>query len=451
MTQNVLEEVSACFTAPAVSQASAAVGESETGVRKALPKVVPLVLSSLIKLTEQIGGSEVVWTMAHHAHHDEQPNESVAASAAVGKGAARHGRELMKSLLADTYSNRVETVASTSGIKPTAVEDLLGIVAPVMLGVLDRHVTEEHLDSEGLSRWLQTQRSSVSGLLLEDAAAEATARNRAVAPPTPEALPPSTSKAAFWRSAEAESGGPVWGGPQRWAWPAAVVVCAVIIGFLLGQNRGRVAQPDLTTRASLAALPTAPAASRSVPAAAADGTGAATEAAATGRYDAESGNYIYDTGRPVRLTLVDGSTLTVGANSTENRLYHFLADANEQVDPVNRTKGWINFDRVYFDARKATLTDESMAQLRNVASILKSFPASRIKIGGYTDSTGYFKDNLRLSEQRAIAAMGALVDMGISAERIEAKGYGQKHGVASNETPVGRALNRRISVRVTQK
>ncbi|GAA4371604.1 OmpA family protein [Hymenobacter koreensis] len=447
MTQNVLEEVSACFTAPAVSQASAAVGESEAGVRKALPKVVPLVLSSLIKLTEQIGGPEVVWTMAHHAHdYDDAPNASVAPTAAVGKGAARRGRELMKSLLADTYSGRVETVASASGIRPAAVEDLLGIVAPVMLDVLDRHVAQDNLDSAALSRWLQTQRSSVSGIFAEEAAQPSKSPVVTVpaTAPTPEAPVHNSFSSPERIAAGAQGSAP------RWLWPALLVLAAIAAGFWLGQSRSPQPQPAVAPGLALAGTAAAESAPMRVLPAPAPRK-AASPTTAPGRYDAASENYIYDTGKPVRLTLIDGSTQTVGVNSTENKLYHFLADASEQVDPVNRTKGWINFDRVYFDAKKATLTDESMGQLRNVASILKSFPDAHVKIGGYTDSTGNFMANLKLSEQRATAAMAALVDMGISASRIEMKGYGMKHAVASNETPVGRALNRRISVRVTKK
>ncbi|RAK62190.1 OmpA family protein [Hymenobacter edaphi] len=434
MAQNVLEEVSACFTAPAVSQASVVVGESEAGVRKALPKVVPLVLSSLIKLSEQVGGIDVVWLMARDAH--EAGTRADVLAAQVPKG-----QELMRALLTDHYSGRIASVATESGIRTEAVEGLLGLAAPVMLGVLGEHAATDHLDAPALGRWLQSQRSSVTGLLLADAATKA--RNGHGAEPAVGAYP----HAAPLPAPDAATR------PDRllrqWLLPALVVIGAIIVGYWLGRTPRPAPGPGaaaLTTAGLTPATPAAPS-GRDV-ATAAD---AAPVTAISGRYDAGTENYIYDTGRPVRLALIDGTMLTVGANSTENKLYTFLADATQQVDPVNRTKGWINFDRVYFDARKATLTDESTAQLQNVASILKSFPTAHVKIGGYTDSTGYFKDNLRLSEQRATAALAALVDMGVAAGRVEAKGYGQKHNVASNETPVGRALNRRISVRVTQK
>ncbi|OON66837.1 OmpA family protein [Hymenobacter sp. CRA2] len=434
MAQNVLEEVSACFTAPAVSQTSAAVGESEAGVRKALPKVVPLVLSSLIKLSEQVGGPDVVWTMARDAHEAGTRADVLAAR-------TPQGQELVKALLAAHYNGRVNTVAEESGIRPEAVERLLSIAAPVMLGVLGNHAASDHLNATELGRWLQSQRSSVTGLMLPDT-------HPTPGHPVPAEAPPHTGPATHVHP-EATEPRPAANRAQQWLIPALVILGAIIVGFLLGRKPER--EVTVVPVQTLAPVSTAAA---NVPATAASSTAETSALPVTtvsGRYDAATENYIYDTGRPVRLTLADGSTQTVGVNSTENRLYTFLADPAMVVDPVNRTKGWINFDRVYFDTKKATLTDESMAQLRNVATILQSFPNAHVKIGGYTDTTGYFKDNLRLSEQRANEAMAALVGMGIAADRIEAKGYGQKYGVASNETPVGRALNRRISVRVTQK
>lgn len=170
-----------------------------------------------------------------------------------------------------------------------------------------------------------------------------------------------------------------------------------------------------------------------------------------GRYDRATDTYIYNTGRLTKLKLADGSTLTVGENSMEKQLYRFLADPTMQVDSINRTKGWINCDRVYFESSQAILTKGSSEQLRNIAGILRGFPAARVKFGGYTDSTGSSLKNFQLSESRAKAAMLALGGVGINLGRIEAKGYGGKFFLTTNATPEGRAINRRVSIRVLKK
>lgn len=171
-----------------------------------------------------------------------------------------------------------------------------------------------------------------------------------------------------------------------------------------------------------------------------------------GHYDAKSGNYLYDTGAPTTLKLPGGATIAgVGINSTESLLHRFLSDPAKQVDTLDLSRGWYNFDRVFFETGKATLTPESVGQLRNVVALLRAYPTARIKIGGYTDSTGTYKVNKQLSEARARTAWASLVEMGVSPSRIEARGYGPRYGIAPNSTEEGRAMNRRLSVKVLMK
>lgn len=171
-----------------------------------------------------------------------------------------------------------------------------------------------------------------------------------------------------------------------------------------------------------------------------------------GYYDAKSGNYLYDTGAPTTLKLPGGASIAnVGVNSTESLLHRFLSDPTKQVDTLDLSRGWYNFDRVFFETGKATLTPESMGQLRNVATLLRAYPTARVKIGGYTDSTGTYKVNRLLSEARARTAWASLVEMGISPARLDARGYGPRYGIAPNTTEEGRAQNRRLSVKVLVK
>ncbi|GAB3824275.1 hypothetical protein GCM10028821_03150 [Hymenobacter jeollabukensis] len=172
----------------------------------------------------------------------------------------------------------------------------------------------------------------------------------------------------------------------------------------------------------------------------------------SGHYDAKTGNYIYETGTPVTLKLAGGSQLTgVGQMSTESLLHRFLTDPAAQVDTVDLTKGWLNFDRVFFEPGKATLTPDSKVQLGHIAQIMRAYPKVRIKIGGYTDSTGTYKVNRLLSEARAQAAWAVLVEMGVGASRMDARGYGPRYAIAQNTSEEGRAMNRRLSIKVLQK
>ena len=113
---------------------------------------------------------------------------------------------------------------------------------------------------------------------------------------------------------------------------------------------------------------------------------------------------------------------------------------------------WYNFDRILFATGSATIDrGKSTEQINNITEILKAYEGVEIKIGGYTDNTGNPESNMRLSAARAQAVKNALVAGGINGARITTEGYGIAHPVATNDTPEGRALNRRIAVNVTKK
>lgn len=152
-------------------------------------------------------------------------------------------------------------------------------------------------------------------------------------------------------------------------------------------------------------------------------------------------------GPMVERALPGGARITVPSAGVEGRLLAFIQDATRPVDKTT----WFDFDRLTFDTASATLRESSHDQLAAVAAILASFPAVKLKLGGYTDNVGAAASNLLLSEQRAAAVRADLLRLGVSAERLSAEGYGEQFPVGDNATPEGRAMNRRISMRVTEK
>ena len=158
---------------------------------------------------------------------------------------------------------------------------------------------------------------------------------------------------------------------------------------------------------------------------------------------------ISDEGNELSFTLPDGTAWKIGKNSAEYKLFTFL-NSDEAVD--ESAKGWITLDKNHFGVGKATLDTESEVQLKNVAMILKFFPNSSIKIGGYTDNSGTSKTNEKLSVDRAKATADKLIAFGIDANRIAYKGYGALHPVCpANDTDECKAANRRVDIRVTKK
>jgi OmpA-OmpF porin, OOP family len=145
--------------------------------------------------------------------------------------------------------------------------------------------------------------------------------------------------------------------------------------------------------------------------------------------------------------LPDNVSLNIPQNGVEARLLAFVQDSSKGVEPAT----WFDFDRLLFNTDSATLRPESQEQLGNIAEILKAYPNVHIKIGGYTDNSGDPQHNLNLSQDRANGVMADLISLGIAPDRLEAQGYGEQFPVADNSTEEGRAKNRRVSMRVTQR
>ena len=79
---------------------------------------------------------------------------------------------------------------------------------------------------------------------------------------------------------------------------------------------------------------------------------------------------------------------------------------------------------------------------------VEEIPDSKLKISGYTDSSGNDDSNLKLSDRRAQSVRTYLVDKGIGENRINAKGYGESNPIADNSTPAGRRKNRRVELKI---
>jgi SH3 domain-containing YSC84-like protein 1 len=108
--------------------------------------------------------------------------------------------------------------------------------------------------------------------------------------------------------------------------------------------------------------------------------------------------------------------------------------------------GRVTLRNVHFATGKAGLTPDSDATLSAVAQTLKDNPDWKVRVEGFTDRVGNADANLKLSQERADAVMNWLVDHGIDAGRLTAKGYGADRPVANNSTASGRLKNRRVEL-----
>lgn len=110
----------------------------------------------------------------------------------------------------------------------------------------------------------------------------------------------------------------------------------------------------------------------------------------------------------------------------------------------------IVLNNIVFEAGKATLGNESHAELDRALKLLNSMQTLSIEISGHTDNVGSSKSNKELSEQRAKAVVDYLLQKGADTKRLTYKGYGASQPIASNKTEEGRQKNRRTEFKVLE-
>ncbi len=118
--------------------------------------------------------------------------------------------------------------------------------------------------------------------------------------------------------------------------------------------------------------------------------------------------------------------------------------------PVNSVGCWV-IEGINFDYDKADIKPQYYGLLDENIAVLKKNPSVKVQIQGHTDSAGSEAYNQKLSEERAEAVMSYFISKGIDSGRLSSKGLGESKPVASNDTPEGRAKNRRIEIKIISK
>jgi len=105
---------------------------------------------------------------------------------------------------------------------------------------------------------------------------------------------------------------------------------------------------------------------------------------------------------------------------------------------------------ILFDTAKWTFKQESYATLEPMATIFKEYPDADFVIEGHTDSVGTNASNQLLSERRANAVRDYFISNGVNGARLTTKAFGESKPVDTNDTPAGRANNRRTEVKLVE-
>ena len=139
---------------------------------------------------------------------------------------------------------------------------------------------------------------------------------------------------------------------------------------------------------------------------------------------------------------------------TKPEVYNKVDDEDgcpdESNAPVRIKHKHIKVPPVYFAFDKDIILEKSYPLLRLVAEVIKANDwIKKLRVEGHTDDLGVGIYNLDLSERRAASVVRFLVNEGIAASRLESLGLGETKPAADNESPTGRAKNRRVIFLIT--
>lgn len=136
--------------------------------------------------------------------------------------------------------------------------------------------------------------------------------------------------------------------------------------------------------------------------------------------------------------------------SVDDTTFQKPATVDVQLQQIQEGQSY-QLKNIYFEYDSDKLTAQSLFILDEFADFLRDNPTLRISIEGHTDNIGSAEYNIDLSTRRAQSVYLYLISKGISADRLQYKGYGFSRPIASNDTEEGRAMNRRTEFVVIKK
>lgn len=409
MSFNLMETVKNYFTDEFTNRASSTLGESSSGIVKAISAIIPTSLAGiLMKATSGNDGANSVLDMAKNAFTSN--------AGSPGLASPGNGSNMLSSLFGEKTSGISSAVSQFAGIKDSSASSLMSMGLPAIMGILGKHADQNNLSASGLAGFLSSQKDhilhampaglgSITGLLGLGSLGATTTNIKQDLKDKVDAI---TDK---------PSG-------NKWLLPLIIILAAIALLWYFSRSCGE-------TKPSTAAINTDTSAAM---------TGADTStmpaATATGP-------------ESIKVQLPNGKELDAFKGGIEDELVTFLKTDWKSLSADSLKNRWFNFDNLNFNSGTAVLVPESEKQLDNIAEILKAFPDAKIKIGGYTDVTGNAAANKKLSQDRADAAKNGLDKRGVASQVTGAEGYGSQFAkYPATASDAEKATDRHVSVSV---
>jgi outer membrane protein OmpA-like peptidoglycan-associated protein len=416
MGTNLLELLKNSISSDVITKLSGLTGESSGKTQTAVNNTLPAILGSLInKTSTDAGASDVLKLIKDGGYNGSLLNNLSSSLTDNNKfnGIINGATNTLNSLFGGKLKDVTNFISKESGISSNSGSSILGFLSAIVMSLLGKEVVGNNLNSSGLTSLLSGQKDFISGLIPTGLAGILGIAS----------VKEISGKLRDYKLKEEDSAS----GFKKFL-PWLLIGLGLIALFFLWKSCNKEKAPVVKIDSVKKKV--------EIPVVTAPKTG-----------DALMDSLQATLGKFMIKKLPDGTEIIIAENGVESMLIAFIEDKSKMVDKVT----WFSFDRILFETNMATLRPSSDHQLRNIVAIMKAYPNTDIKIGGYTDNTGNPKANLKLSQERANSVMAALIKNGVAPERMKAEGYGQQHPVASNDTPEGRQKNRRVDVRVAKK
>ncbi len=147
----------------------------------------------------------------------------------------------------------------------------------------------------------------------------------------------------------------------------------------------------------------------------------------------------------------DSKTTDLVADRSATVTLTLEPESSNNLQQQLEEKGKVELYGIYFDTDKATIKPASEGTLQQVLALINKNPSMPLEIGGHTDGEGNDAYNMNLSEQRAEAVIQWLKDHKGKTGQLKGKGYGETQPVGDNDTETGRALNRRVEIKLIRQ
>lgn len=431
MSLNIIDLIKGQLGPALVTQAASHLGESESGIAKAISGLLPAVIGGLANNSSNTNVLDSVSNPSSQGMLGNLLGLATNNNTSVVSG-------LLTSIFGDKVGGLVNSIATYAGISNNSSASLLNLVTGATVGSIGKYASDNNLDKSGISSLLSNQKGIISTLLPAGLSlaslnlgswfgGEHTERVHVTTPETPKPRVEVTRGTNQGETFNDRTPNNNDGGSSIWKWLLPLLL-AVVAGYFLW-NQCKKTETTTTT------LP------------------------------ADTLNVDHDTittttGDTVPVTTVtkvddnidlNGKALKGYKDGMEDRMITFLKSdgyKNAANDEALKTT-WYDFDHVNFKMGSSTeLEANSQGQLDNLLAILKAYPDAKVKIGGYTDKVGNEANNVKLSKERAEFIKNWLNSKGVGAQVLGADGYGSEFAtVATSASDAERAVDRKMSVR----